>query len=61
MDDEYFKEQAAHVRKLASMADPFIKRRLLDLAEKYDARMRNFTRYGLAKDRSPAKRVDLRQ
>jgi hypothetical protein len=39
MDDEYFKEQAAHVRKLASMADPFIKRRLLDLAEKYDARM----------------------
>jgi hypothetical protein len=44
MDDEYFKEQAAHVRKLASMADPFIKRRLLDLAEKYDARMRKPSR-----------------
>jgi hypothetical protein len=38
MDDDYFEEQAVHVRKLASMADPFIKRRLLDLAEKYDAK-----------------------
>jgi hypothetical protein len=39
MDDEYFKAQAEHVRKLASMADPFIKRRLLDLAATYDARV----------------------
>ena len=39
MDDEYFKAQADHVRKLASMADPFIKRRLLDLAATYEARV----------------------
>jgi hypothetical protein len=38
MNDEYFKEQAARVRNLASIADPFTKKRLLDLAERYDAK-----------------------
>jgi hypothetical protein len=38
MNDDYFKEQAARVRNIASMADPFTKRRLLDLAERYDER-----------------------
>jgi hypothetical protein len=38
MNDDYFKEQAARVRQIASNADPFTKRRLLDLAEKYDGR-----------------------
>jgi hypothetical protein len=38
MDEDYFKEQAARVRNIASMADPFTQRRLLDLAEKYDGR-----------------------
>ncbi len=37
MSDEYFKEQAARVRNIASFADPFTKKRLLDLAERYDA------------------------
>jgi hypothetical protein len=38
MNEDYFKEQAARLRKIASNADPFTKRRLLDLAEKYDGR-----------------------
>jgi hypothetical protein len=38
MNEDYFKEQAARVRQIASNADPFTKRRLLDLAEKYDGR-----------------------
>jgi hypothetical protein len=36
MNDEYFKEHAARVRQIASFADPFTKKRLLDLAERYD-------------------------
>ena len=38
MNDEYFKEHAARVRQIASFADPFTKKRLLDLAERYDAK-----------------------
>ena len=37
MDNEFIKERAAHCRFLAKKADPFIKRRLLDLAAKYEA------------------------
>jgi hypothetical protein len=37
MNDAYFKEQAERVRNIASLADPFTKKRLLALAEKYDA------------------------
>ena len=36
MNDEYFKEHAARVRHMASFADPFTKKRLLALAEKYE-------------------------
>jgi arginine utilization protein RocB len=36
MNDAYFKEHAARVRNIASLADPFTKKRLLALAEKYD-------------------------
>ena len=38
MNEDYFKEQAARLRTIASKADPFTKRRLLDLAERYDGR-----------------------
>lgn len=38
MNDEYFKEQAQRVRQIASFADPFTKKRLLDLAERYDGK-----------------------
>jgi hypothetical protein len=37
MDSEFIKERAAHCGFLAEKADPFIKRRLLDLAAKYEA------------------------
>jgi hypothetical protein len=36
MDDQYFKAQAARVRQIASLADPFTKKRLLALAERYE-------------------------
>ena len=38
VDSEFFKERTAHCRALAERADPFIKRRLLDLAARYDGR-----------------------
>jgi hypothetical protein len=41
MNEDYFKEQAARLRNIASTADPFTKRRLLDLAGKYDERRRS--------------------
>jgi hypothetical protein len=37
MDSEFIRQRAAHCRSLAEKADPFIKRRLLDLATKYEA------------------------
>ena len=37
MDAAFYKERARHMRNLASEADPFIKRRLLILANNYDA------------------------
>jgi hypothetical protein len=39
MNDEYFIEQSMRVRGLADKADPFTKKRLLALAESYDARL----------------------
>jgi hypothetical protein len=36
MNDDYYKQQAARVRNIASLADPFTKKRLLALAEQYD-------------------------
>ena len=39
MNDEYLIEQSRRVRGLADKADPFTKKRLLALAESYDARL----------------------
>ena len=39
MNDEYFSEQSKRVRAIADKADPFTKKRLLALAESYDARL----------------------
>jgi hypothetical protein len=39
MDNSFLKEQADRCRRLAENADQFTKRRLLDLAEKYDDRL----------------------
>jgi hypothetical protein len=37
LDHEFYKEWARQVRELADKADPFIRKRLLDLAGNYDA------------------------
>ena len=37
MDDEFYKTRARHIRELADKADPFIRKRLLDLAGNYEA------------------------
>ena len=47
MDSKFLEQRAAHCRFLAEKADPFIKRRLLDLAVSYDAKL----------DRPPEKRT----
>jgi hypothetical protein len=39
MNDDYFREQASRIRAMADKADPFTKKRLLDLALTYDARL----------------------
>jgi hypothetical protein len=39
MDREFCREQARLVRSLGDRADPFIKRRLLQLAEHYERRL----------------------
>jgi hypothetical protein len=39
MDSSFLKEQATRCRDLAEKADQFTKRRLLDLAEKYEDRL----------------------
>ena len=39
MDSAFLKEQAARCRSLADKADKFTKRRLLDLAAKYEDRL----------------------
>ncbi|KWV58193.1 hypothetical protein AS156_35920 [Bradyrhizobium macuxiense] len=36
LDDEFNRQRARLVRDLADRADPFIKRRLLDLASRYE-------------------------
>jgi hypothetical protein len=37
MDDDFNKERAVLIRDLAGKADPFTKKRLLDLATRYEA------------------------
>jgi hypothetical protein len=38
MDSEFFKQQALRARDLAEKADPFTRKRLLALADRYDAK-----------------------
>ena len=40
MDEQFFKDRAKEVRDLAEKADPHTKRRLLDLADRYEKRPR---------------------
>jgi len=39
VEEEFLKERVRLIRDLAEKADPFIKRRLMDLANNYDARL----------------------
>jgi hypothetical protein len=39
MDESFLKEQAVRCRSLAEKADEFTKRRLLDLAARYEGRL----------------------
>jgi hypothetical protein len=39
MEEEFLKERVKLIRDLTDKADPFIKRRLLDLAKNYDTRL----------------------
>ena len=39
MDQDFCRERAKVVRELAENADPFIKRRLLELAQHYERRL----------------------
>lgn len=43
MNDQFYKERAKVVREIAGKADPFIKKRLLDLANRYDSKPRSPT------------------
>jgi hypothetical protein len=36
MDDSFFSERARQVREIATKADPFTKKRLLELANRYE-------------------------
>ncbi|ANW03300.1 hypothetical protein LMTR13_27330 [Bradyrhizobium icense] len=40
VDEQFLKDRAQIIRDLADKADPFTRKRLLDLAERYDRRMR---------------------
>jgi hypothetical protein len=48
LPDEFYREQIMRLRALATNADPFIKKRLLDLAKKYDARIGKKSRPSLS-------------
>ena len=40
MNDDFYKQRAREVRDIAAKADPFIKQRLLELADRYDRHLR---------------------
>jgi hypothetical protein len=46
MDSSFLKENAARCRSLADTADEFTKRRLLDLAARYDGELKRPSRVG---------------
>jgi len=37
MNEDFYKQRAREVRDIAAKADPFVKQRLLDLADRYDS------------------------
>ncbi|MDI4233938.1 hypothetical protein OZ411_14050 [Bradyrhizobium sp. Arg237L] len=55
MDDEFCRERARAVRAIAEQADPLIKRRLLQLAQHYERRVR--LSEGNKNDRDPDRKA----
>jgi hypothetical protein len=39
LDSEFYRKRVHQIRELADRADPFIKRRLLDLAQRYEDKL----------------------
>lgn len=60
MDIEFFRQQALRVRDLAGKADPFTKKRLLALADKYDAKVGELSRASRMIERSVPSTADRR-
>lgn len=59
MDDDFIAGRAKHIRELATKADAFTRKRLLDLAERYERRLRGappVPARGVAGHAAPAKR-----
>ncbi|GGI29305.1 hypothetical protein [Bradyrhizobium guangdongense] len=40
MDEDFIRGRAEHIRELATKADPFTRKRLLELADSYERRLR---------------------
>ena len=60
MDEAFMKERALHIRNLAEKADPFIKRRLLDLAASYESRLGRPSQASMRASFKPSVRKKLR-
>ena len=57
MDKDFCRKQAKLVRSLANDADPFIKRRLLQLAEHYERRL-SISDAGETEAREPEQKIE---
>lgn len=57
MEQEFYRGLAHRVRTLAEKADPFTRRRLLDLAKRYDAKSGQAPRSAPAERPLPAPRT----
>jgi hypothetical protein len=53
MDKDFYRERALRVRDIARNADPFTKKRLLELADNYDLKAGGKTRASRIIDRPP--------
>ncbi|MCK1268929.1 hypothetical protein IVB44_08565 [Bradyrhizobium sp. 49] len=57
MEQEFYQGLALRVRAMADKADPFTRRRLLDLAKRYDAKGGPASRSGATERPLPAPRT----
>ncbi|MBM7484447.1 hypothetical protein ABIB75_003403 [Bradyrhizobium sp. GM2.2] len=57
MEQEFYQGLAQRVRAIAPKADPFTRRRLLDLAKRYDAKGKPASRSGASERPLPGPRT----